>query len=245
MVSSVVCVKHVKYQLSKSIIFTCVEPVRAVLHVKYSVCLLSYKTLCFFWYIIDFAWKSDEGPDVALSGLVSRFSPEESISDSYITPPLIHIDRVCAVSCQFTNSTLHLHFYHSLSSVDTRLSPLLSVYLLIFFFFPSPTHAVPPILSLVCVPWGSFFTHFLLPTWYLFAVCKRHLKLGHFGKVPDIIVILNLHVYVLLLAMWRLHEELNSLSTSEHSSASQMTLELKMSLTSLHWLKMKWGNLNH
>lgn len=170
---------------------------------------------------MDFAWKKWRGTRRRLVSidLVSRFSPEESISDGYVTPPLIHIDHVCAVSCQFTNSTLHLHFYHSLSSVETRLSPLLSVYLLIFFFFPSPTHAVPPILSLVCVPWGSFFTHFLRPTWYLFAVCKRHLKLGHFGKVPDIIVILNLCDYVLLLATvfsWRftqhLHVELDSLT---------------------------------
>lgn len=100
------------------------------------------------------------------------FPPQESTADSYIS------QLVGAVSCQFADSTLHLHFYHSLSSVDTRLSPLLSLYQLILFF-PSQTLAAPPILSLARVPRGSASTQPPSPPHLILVFCM-HLTVGRF-----------------------------------------------------------------
>lgn len=112
---------------------------------------------------------TDERVDSHLA--LGRWTDLLSESDRYITPAVMHITRVYPGSCQFSSSALHLHFYHSLSCVGTRLSLPLSVYLLISVF--------------------RHLKHSLCLRSYLWFVSPESLSLPIFSSSPDLC--LHLH----------------------------------------------------
>lgn len=75
---------------------------------------------------------------------------------------MIHLAHCYAVSCQFTNSTLHPHLYHSLLASATELSSLLSVYHLMLLFLSQTLALLPSYLWFVSLECQSLPTFSIL-----------------------------------------------------------------------------------